>query len=389
MNVDEEDKERVASPIRFSDFHTENSFGRDEMNLCELPFATLSERNQGRTVLRYETTTKDNLGNPLPASLTVMGCPEFGLPTCTDEQIYLALLKYTYDSNRFSNPQVIVSRPQLFKLLDWPKTKWAYERLHLAMIRLQGVRLIYENLWRDNGKKAYRSEGAFTILDSFIFYDERLSDTDYKSWFRWGNVLFESFQSGYLKKIDYRLTLGLSPIARRLYRYLDKHFYPPHHSTIQMPLDQLTYLHLGVHTTTKLSKARKRYVEPAANELVKADFLKPPTDELFKRINGTWYVTFEIAERKNTLANHCPKKQKIISKLRDFGVSDQKATQLARDYSFVIARNALNAAIEQRKLGKRIEYPDRWFDSAFQNGYKPAKKVVRNDLKPFKSQIRH
>src|SRR5690606_25423156 len=28
--------------------------GRDEMNLCELPFATLSERHDGREMLRFE-----------------------------------------------------------------------------------------------------------------------------------------------------------------------------------------------------------------------------------------------------------------------------------------------------------------------------------------------
>ena len=33
--------------------------GRDEMNLCELPFATLSERSGGRNMLRFEVEDYD------------------------------------------------------------------------------------------------------------------------------------------------------------------------------------------------------------------------------------------------------------------------------------------------------------------------------------------
>ena len=139
--------------------------GRDEMNLCELPFATLSERSSGRDVLQFEVEDFDaDLGQSVVRKLTVKGDPEYGLPTQKDEEIYLGLLKYSSDYNRFADPEVELSRSALFELMGWPKSDWAYARLTKGMHRLVGVRLRYEKLWRDNRDKQWRDQGAFAIL---------------------------------------------------------------------------------------------------------------------------------------------------------------------------------------------------------------------------------
>ncbi len=203
--------------------------GRDEMNLCELPFAALSERAGNRQMLQFEVGAL--IGHPdRPLStLIVQGDQVFRLPTEKDEEIYLGLLKYSSDFNSFSSPQIFLVRSALFDLMGWPKSDWAYRRLALGMQRLVGVRLSYQNLWRDNRDKQWRDQGAFSILESFRFRDSRLitgnaSFSEHSSVFRWSSVLFDSFDSGYLKRVDYRLTRQLSPTARRLYRYLDKRF---------------------------------------------------------------------------------------------------------------------------------------------------------------------
>jgi hypothetical protein len=120
------------------------------MNLCELPFATLSERNDGRQMLQFEIEDFDReLGQTVRRTLTVKGDPEFGLPTEKDEEIYLGLLKYSSDYNGFSDAEVRFSRTDLFDLMEWPKSDWAYARLTKGMHRLVGVRLAWGAvLWR-------------------------------------------------------------------------------------------------------------------------------------------------------------------------------------------------------------------------------------------------
>ena len=132
-----EEKERQVRPDDLAERLANLGNGRDEMNLCELPFATLSERNSGREMLRFEVEDYDHeVGGRVKRTLTVKGDPEFGLPTEKDEEIYLGLLKYSNDYNGFSNPEVRFSRTVLFELMGWPKSDWAYARLTEGMYRL-------------------------------------------------------------------------------------------------------------------------------------------------------------------------------------------------------------------------------------------------------------
>ena len=113
--------------------------------------------------------------------------------------------------------------------------------------------------------------------------------------FRWSQVLFQSFDSGYLKRIDFGLARELSTTARRLYRYLDKHFHPPHHRTVTIDLARLAYQHIGVSPGIELDKVRKRYIAPAAEELEAAGLSKAidHEDQRFTKVRrGIWTATF-------------------------------------------------------------------------------------------------
>lgn len=235
------------------------------MNLCEFPFATLSDRSSNRDVLEFEIDQlKHASGQTGHGTLTVTGDAKHGLPTAKDEEIYLGLMKYSYDYNGFADAEVRFQRSALFELMDWPSNDWAYKRLTTGLHRLVGVRLSFQNVWRDNRNKQWRNQGAFGILDSFEFRDSRTigaygSFSEHTSVFRWGAVLFQSFDSGYLKSIDYGLVRNLSPAGRRLYRYLDKHFYHPHKTRLTVDLAKLAYQHIGVSTGVPVDKARKRH----------------------------------------------------------------------------------------------------------------------------------
>ena len=77
--------------------------------------------------------------------------------------------------------------------------------------------------------------------------------------FVWGSVLFESFDASYLKKLDLEILKQLkSYTARRLYRFLDKRFYPPKRTIIDLPASVLAYERIGVSRNTPIDKVIKQ-----------------------------------------------------------------------------------------------------------------------------------
>jgi hypothetical protein len=365
--------------------------GRDEMNLCELPFATLSERSDGRKMLRFEVEDFDHeLGQMVCRTLTVKGDPEFGLPTQRDEELYLGLMKYSNDYNGFSDPEVRFSRSALFELMEWPKSACSYSRLTKGMHRLVGVRLSYQKLWRDNRDKQWRDQGAFGLLDSFEFRDSRTvgrsaSFCEHSSVFRWGAVLFQSFDSGYLKRIDYGFARSLSATARRLYRYLDKHFHPPRKTRITVDLARLAYQHIGVCPSTELDKARKRLIGPATNELENAGFLKPCMAGAFRKVRrGVWEATFDLDEARfrKTRGEQDDQVGRLIEALSRCGVSSATACSLVARHAVTDIREAIQAMGEQIRSGNRVRNADAWFTAALKNGYKPSATTQRTAKRP-------
>lgn len=274
--------------------------GRDEMNLVEFPFATLSDRSDGVQVLEFQVTDHDReTGLPVERKLTVTGDPKHGLPTAKDEDVYLGLLQLTKFHTDFTSPAVRFTRHELIRLLGWPNNDWAYERVGTALARLTGVRLFYQNAWRDNANKAFKDRGGFGILDSFVVRDGRKGGgpvEDLLSEFRWNAVLFESFRSGYLKRLDYETVRTLGTKAKRLYRYLDKHFNPPKYARLVFDLRTLACERLGFSRDYDAVQIR-RALQPAVEELEARGFLVPEAVEArYRKVTrGKWEVSFERA----------------------------------------------------------------------------------------------
>lgn len=277
--------------------------GRDEMNLVEFPFATLSDRSDGAHVLEFQVADTDrDSGLPVERKLTVTGDPKYGLPTAKDEEVYLGLLQLTKFHTDFTSPAVQFTRHELIRLLDWPNNDWAYERIATALQRLTGVRLFYQNAWRDNANKVFKDRGGFGILDSFVIRDGRKGSgptEDIYSEFRWNAVLFESFQAGYLKRLDFETVRSLGTKAKRLYRYLDKHFNPPKYARLVFDLRTLACERLGFSRDYDAVQIR-RALQPAVEELEALGFvLAEPVERRYRKIaRGKWEVSFERGTEK-------------------------------------------------------------------------------------------
>ena len=101
----------------------------------------------------------------------------------------------------------------------------SYQRLVDSLNRWAGVFLQYKNGWWDNERKAWL-DVSFHVLDTVIVTKPRKDENGGLVQVQWNSVTFKSFQANYLKQLDLAFYQSLgSAVSKRLFRYLDKHFY--------------------------------------------------------------------------------------------------------------------------------------------------------------------
>ena len=177
------------------------------------------------------------------------------------DEVLLGLLKLTADDG-LRNPKIFFTRYELLKILRWTTEGRSYVRLQNALDRLSGVRIKATNAFYDNESKLHSTRN-FGILDAYEINDGR--DTQ-PSFFTWSEVLFKSFQVGFIKKLDLEFYLDLqSAVSKRLYRYLDKHFW--YRSRMQVNLFVLAHEKIGVSRNYVYASSLRQQLEPALEEL--------------------------------------------------------------------------------------------------------------------------
>jgi|688.fasta_scaffold05051_15 hypothetical protein len=242
-----------ALPIKIS---------RDEMNLAEFPLTVLSKRaDPSVKTLEFSDVIKGKNGEPLNRKWIITGADKFGLPTSSDDEVLLGLLKLTADEGLQSR-KVHFTRYELLRILRWSTEGRSYTRLQNALDRLSGVRIKATNAFYDNETKLHSTRN-FGIIDAYEINDGR--DT-HPSFFTWSEVLFKSFQVGFIKKLDLEFYLDLqSAVSKRLYRYLDKHFW--YRSRIQVNLFVLAHEKIGISRNYIYASSLRQQLEPALEEL--------------------------------------------------------------------------------------------------------------------------
>ncbi len=256
--------------------------GKDEMNLIEHPFAMLWQREPGDSVIFHEWDQVHPVtGKILRATWTVTGAKEYGLPTASDERVYLVLMELSRESS-FGARSVGFSRHEVVKRLGWSHNDRSYGMLEDAFNRLTGVTIYAKNAFWNPKRKTY-STGAFHMLEHFLIENEspgRIGEGGKArvSFFAWSEFVFESFQNGYIRSIDLDFALSLSgDIALRLYRYLDKKAWDGRRK-FEIDIFNLCIGHLGMKPNIYPSKLKER-LKPAHDELIERGFLKSVTFE--------------------------------------------------------------------------------------------------------------
>lgn len=269
--------------------------GRDEMNLAEFPITLLTDRvpKDQKKAIYQDEIFDERTGRTIIRKLTI-SAGDYGLTTAVDDEVILALIQLTREKNNFTKPRVEFSRYELVKLLGWSIGGASYTRIEQSLDRWTSVYLKYENAWRDNRTKSWISKEGFHIIDKYKFKSDDGGNFEqldlFPSYIIWGEDIFESFQAGYLKPLDYDLCISLrNSTAKRLYRFLDKRFHYKPDWTFD--LKELAHEHIGMGRHYEGPAHLKRNLLPAISELETVGFLEPmAASERFQKDGKDWKI---------------------------------------------------------------------------------------------------
>jgi Replication initiator protein A len=313
-----EPQENTAKVVQLDDY--DRSLGTDELNLAEFPLASLASRIEpGQNTLLFEDTIWDDGANAyVNRSLVIAGSDHFGLPTNTDSDILLLLVHLSNVRNGFKSKRVEFSRYELIKFLGWPQDGRSYKRLDESLQRWTSVTLHYKHAWWQRSGQKWRTR-SFHILETLELRGKDEIHDDGLSCFTWNDVLFESFNSGNLRRIDLGVYFNLElATSRQMFRFLDKRFYKK--SKLVFDLAQFATEHIGLSRKYDIFEI-KRKLGAAIRELESIGFLRPltPAERFTKLAPGKWEITLEKGQSK--LSAKDSQKQQIVSELKRRGIA--------------------------------------------------------------------
>ena len=268
--------------------------GKDEMNLADFAIGVIrlySDKEESQTSLTRTQTIKTGQGL-LKQQWILTASGQHGFPQPADDDVLLGLIHLASEEN-FSHQTVSFSRYGLCKLMSWVNNGRNYERIESSLHRLTGIRINAKQSFYDGERKEYVSK-VFGIIDSFQISSHR----DLLSYARLSDDLWASIQCNNIKPIDlatyYRLR---SPIARRLYRFLDKRRLNKH--SFELELESLAQVNIGLASSTRVYPSQiKQSLNAPHCELEKIGFLS--NVKYFLGNNKAWRVKYTFC-RENLL----------------------------------------------------------------------------------------
>lgn len=325
---------------------------KDELNLAEHPFALLSDRNHGAPkTLSYRNTVTDRDGNALERSWTVTGADAYGLPTSSDEGTYLALMQLAREQG-FTSRTVTFTAADLLNRLGETNEGRNYRKLKASLLRLKSVTIVAEQTFFDVAGKQHKTV-AFGILDGFALSSSKKE----KSFADFNRQLWQHVTDGGIKTLDFGLYLSLKgSVARRLFRYLDKHA-ADGKPAYSIGLRNLAFERLGMPGHYPPSKV-KRFLDVAHDELNKVGFLSSTTyrDGLQDEV-----VTYRFRRDAQNQT-----KRILLDELVTQGVTPE----VARGLVDTCPASMIQAQLKTLKnMAKQPRNPGGWLRTAIHDGY--------------------
>ena len=381
---------------------------KDEMNLLEYCIFSATNRIDRKSKsLIFEDTVYgrgDLRGRKIKRKLTIAFSAEYGRPTARDDLVLLAMMKASRDQG-FESQQVYFTRYELLKTLRWPDNGQSYERIDQAFNRIIGTHLIWDNAFWDKAEQSW-VDRKFNLIQDANLYDREKYDRARavkgearpKSWFKWSEVMFASFQVGYLKSVDLdQLHQINSGVGKRLYRWLDKHFNNKNRSLpIEIPLKKLARQKLGFQPAP--ASHLRRMVEPAIEELESLGLVSRDTSRFvgkgndsvvrFRPATGRRVGGLTTQTAKQTTTSSKSNLSPLASKLIEHGVSEPSAIRLSKDKPDVCELQVehLEWLIETGWEPKKGE--GAWLSSAIRNEFKPPSQFKTKKQRQSETQQR-
>lgn len=243
---------------------------QDEFNLAIFPIAVLDKRAQKITSYLTFTENINSNGREITRTWTVLAHPIEGLPSTTDEDVYVALMELSHEQG--ASKKVYFSRYDLIRRLGWPMNAKHYERLESSLKKLAAVRIEAKNAYVDRQTNKLVDVGMSIIQEFKIFDETSGKKGEAKSYILWSDRVAQSLNEKMFKKLDagFYFTLA-SPIAKRLFRYLDKKFGGGDYFVINAR--KLAFEHIGMSRDLLYTSQIMQRLEPGIDELVERQFL--------------------------------------------------------------------------------------------------------------------
>lgn len=367
--------------------HDEWVVGRDEMNLAEFPLSVIGKRSPGDLkTLHFEDEVWDrSLEKYVPRKLTITGSDLLGLPNSLDDEVLLGCIQLTKEAG-FTDRKVRFTRYELMELIGWPSDGRSYERISESLDRWAGTLIISDKAFWDKQNQCWVKD-SFNILDRVILSDrEDTKKTKRKrSAIIWGDFMWQSFQAGNLKSLDYRFWQSLeSPISKRLYRLLDKRFHK--RKAITFDLHRLAFDKVGLSRNMHTGQIKEK-LKPAHEELKDKGVFDA---KYVKRARGAWDVIYDDvrqnrSELAGAVANDDQKPLLLETLLLERGIANAK--ELVSKYDEKRIKDAIENFDDRKAhgedigagwLGKAIVHPEGF---SFRKGFErqaPVKPATAN-----------
>jgi len=322
--------------------------GKDEMNLAEFALAGIGARRlDGRKTVVFQDQVFDKKRRTyVPRELSISGSDKYGLPTAQDDDVLLACFQLT-KLQGFRSRELTFSRYEVLKLLNWSLESHYYRRVKTSLRRWKGVTVYSDrNFW--DGAAGGFVDRDFGIIDELRLFEPECEDhSQRRSSLIWSEFIWQSCQAGYIKDLDWQFYLALeSPVAKRLYRFLDKRFWRDQ-SRFLFDLRELAFRHVGMSAKQDNYDLIRELGKGIAELESKWPLLVPLSKERrFRQVaHGKWEVEFlstKASLRARTM-NLTPAQAVLVGALHERGVSRAEAEKLAGQFPPTLIQTQLEA----------------------------------------------
>lgn len=355
---------------------------RDELNFAEFPIAAVADTvaDNVKTLEFTDEIFDPSTNKTVTRTLAITAADKFGLPTALDDEVLLGLMQLSCDQG-FTDRRVHFSRYELIKLLGWRDESKSYKRIEDSLNRWAGVTLQYQKAWWSKEEQCWVNE-TFHVIDQVTVFDRERIERRRKmakgspekalSSFVWNETVFQSFQAGYIKSLDFDLYKSFrSAIAKRMFRFLDKRFY--HKGRWEFDLRTFACEKCGLSKNYSNSELKRKLL-PAVKELEEQKFLAPlPENERFVQVRtGVWTAVFVKASRKvAVLSQDAVAHDGLVKQLVNRGITKRSAQKLVEHHAEGTIREKIRMFDAQKNRGGEGAIRNRagWLYSAIVHDY--------------------